>query len=59
MNAFTQPAKPPAWLAKLNRDHKNKTGGGPAAARAAKGVAVPSLSNLRGVQTIQRGTHDR
>jgi hypothetical protein len=52
MNAFTQPAKPPAWLAKLNRDHKNKTGGGAAAARAAGGVAVPSMTNGRGVKQL-------
>jgi hypothetical protein len=53
MNAFTN-KQPPAWLKELQRDYKNKVGGGPAAARAANGVAVPSLSNGRGVKPMKK-----
>jgi hypothetical protein len=53
MNAFTN-KQPPSWLKELDRNHKNKVGGGTAAARAAKGVAVPSLSNGRGVQPMKK-----
>jgi len=51
-NAFTKPATPPAWLAQLERNNKNKAGG-VARAIASKGVAVPYMSNRRGVQTMK------
>jgi hypothetical protein len=47
MNAFTK-KQSPAWLKELQRDHKNKMGGGAVSAKKAKGVAVPSLSNRKG-----------
>jgi hypothetical protein len=52
MNAFTD-KKSPGWLKELNRDHKNKFGGS-SSAKTAKGVAVPSLSNQRGVKTLKK-----
>ena len=52
MNAFTD-KKSPGWLKDLNRDYKNKVGGGAVSAKKANGVAVPSLSNQRGVKTLK------
>jgi hypothetical protein len=52
MNAFTD-KKSPSWFKDLNRDHKNKVGG-TLSAKTAKGVAVPSLSNQRGVKTLKK-----
>ena len=51
MNAFTN-KQPPAWVKELQRDHKNKVGGGVVSAKKAKGVAVPSLSNGKGVKDV-------
>jgi hypothetical protein len=51
MNAFTN-KQPPAWVKELQRDHKNKVGGGAVSAKKAKGVAVPSLSNGKGVKDV-------
>jgi len=51
MNAFTN-KQPPAWLKDLQRDHKNKVAGGAVSAKKAKGVAVPSLSNGKGVKDV-------
>jgi hypothetical protein len=51
MNAFTN-KQPPAWLKELQRDHKNKVGGGAVRAKNAKGMAVPSLSNGKGVKNM-------
>ena len=52
MNAFTK-KQSPAWVKELQRDHKNKVGGGAARAKNSNGVAVPSLSNQRGVKTLK------
>jgi hypothetical protein len=52
MNAFTD-KKSPGWLKDLNRDYKNKVGGGAARAKNSNGVAVPSLSNQRGVKALK------
>lgn len=51
MNAFTN-KQPPAWLKELQRDHKNKVGGGAVRARNSNGIAVPSLSNGKNVKTL-------
>ena len=52
MNAFTN-KKSPGWIKELSRDHKNKVGG-KSSAKNANGVAVPSLSNQRGVKTLKK-----
>jgi hypothetical protein len=51
MNAFTN-KQSPAWLKDLQRDHKNKVGGGAVSAKKSKGVAVPSLSNRKGAKDM-------
>jgi hypothetical protein len=53
MDAFTN-KQSPAWLKDLQRDHKNKVGGGAVRAKNAKGVAVPSLSNRKGVKEMRK-----
>lgn len=55
MNAFTN-KQPPAWLKELQRDHKNKVGGGAVRARNSNGIAVPSLSNGKNVKTFNGET---
>ena len=50
MNAFTN-KQSPAWVKELQRDHKNKVGG-KSSAKNANGVAVPSLSNGKGVKNM-------
>lgn len=52
-NAFQIPKSPPDWLKKLERDSRNKIGGA-ARARNEKGISVPSLSNRRGVEQMEK-----